>query len=170
MRNGSRSRWRAKHGRQRIVRVELRAARRSLGGANRRVDGVETCKEGPNPVERSTREPLPLRVAPRCLARTRSGTPCQKPVAKGKEALPAPRRLNGAYRHGLYTREAIAEAEEMPLRPRSRRGLRPKPAYSNRRVSASPLLGGFGTAEIFLDFSPFGRNCLSVNVLKNNST
>jgi hypothetical protein len=123
MRNGSRSRWRAKHGRQRIVRVELRAARRSLGGANRRADGVETCKEGPNPVERSTRESLPLRVAPRCLARTRSGTRCQKPAAKGKkrcrlhggaEGSGAPRgNRNGSYRHGLYTREAIAERKMM---------------------------------------------------------
>jgi hypothetical protein len=123
MRNGSRSRWRAKHGRQRIVRVELRAAKRSLGGANRRADGVETCKEGPNPVERSTREPLPLRVEPRCLARTRSGTPCQKPAAKGEkrcrlhggaEGSGAPRgNRNGSYRHGLYTREAIAERKMM---------------------------------------------------------
>jgi hypothetical protein len=32
------------------------------------------------------REPLPLRVAPGCLALTRSGTPRQKPEAKGKSA------------------------------------------------------------------------------------
>ena len=30
---------------------------------------------------------MPLRLAPRCLARTRSGTPCQKPAAKGKKNL-----------------------------------------------------------------------------------
>jgi hypothetical protein len=30
---------------------------------------------------------VPLRLAPRCLARTRSGTPCQKPAAKGKKNL-----------------------------------------------------------------------------------
>src|SRR5271166_2076910 len=67
--------------------------------------------------------PLPLRLAPRCLARTRSrtrsGTPCQKPAAKGKkrcrlhggaEGSGAPcGERNGSYRHGLYTREAIGE-------------------------------------------------------------
>jgi hypothetical protein len=76
-----------------------------------------------NPLERSTREPLPLRLAPRCLARTRSGTPCLKPAAKGKkrcrlhggaEGSGAPRgERNGSYRHGLYTREAIAERKAM---------------------------------------------------------
>src|SRR5271163_4900575 len=75
------------------------------------------------PMERSTREPLPLRLSPRCLARTRSGTPCQKPAAKGKkrcrlhggaEGSGAPRgERNGSYRHGLYTREAIAERKAM---------------------------------------------------------
>jgi hypothetical protein len=65
-----------------------------------------------------TRQPLPLRLVQRCLARTRSGTPCQKHAAKGKKR----RRLhggaqgsggpcgewNGSYRHGLCTRETSA--------------------------------------------------------------
>ena len=76
-------------------------------------------KKKTKPMERSTREPLPLRQTPRCLARTRSGTPCQKPAAKGKkrcrlhggaEGSGAPRgERNGSYRHGLHTREAIAQ-------------------------------------------------------------
>jgi hypothetical protein len=80
-------------------------------------------KKKTKPVERLTREPLPLRLAPRCLARTRSGTPCQKPAPKGKkrcrlhggaEGSGAPGgERNGAYRHGLYTREAIAERKIM---------------------------------------------------------
>jgi hypothetical protein len=80
-------------------------------------------KKKTKPMERSTREPLPLRLAPRCLARTRSGTPCQKPAAKGKkrcrlhggaEGSGAPcGERNGSYRHGLYTREAIAERKAM---------------------------------------------------------
>jgi len=42
-------------------------------------------KEDDKPVERSTREPLPLRQAPRCLARTKKdGSPCQRPAAKRK--------------------------------------------------------------------------------------
>ena len=70
-------------------------------------------------MERLTREPLPLRLAPRCLAKTRSGTPCQKPVAKGKkrcklhggaDGIGAPKgERNGAYKHGLRTTEAIAQ-------------------------------------------------------------
>ena len=80
-------------------------------------------KKKTKPTERSTREPLPLRLAPRCLARTRSGTPCRKPAAKGKkrcrlhggaEGSGAPRgERNGSYRHGLYTREAMAERKAM---------------------------------------------------------
>src|SRR5271169_1958154 len=73
----------------------------------------------------------PLRLAPRCLARTRSGTPCQKPAAKGKkrcrlhggaEGSGAPRgERNGSYRHGLYTREAIAERRALRALIRSMR-------------------------------------------------
>ena len=79
-------------------------------------------KKRTKPMERSTREPLPLRLAPRCLARTRSGRPA-KPAAKGKkrcrlhggaEGSGAPCvEPNGSYRHGLYTREAIAERKAM---------------------------------------------------------
>jgi hypothetical protein len=80
-------------------------------------------KKRTKPMERSTGEPLPLRRAPRCLARTRSGTLCQKPAAKGKKRCrlhggaegsgAPPGERNGAYRHGLYTREAIAERKMM---------------------------------------------------------
>src|SRR5271169_3692865 len=91
----------------------------------------ETMKKEPKPMERMTREPLPLRLAQRCLARTRSGTPCQKPAAKGKkrcrlhggaEGSGAPcGERNGSYRHGLYTREAIAERKAMRALIRSMR-------------------------------------------------
>jgi hypothetical protein len=37
-----------------------------------------------NPMHPKTREPSPLRRAPRCLARTRRGTPCQSPAVAGK--------------------------------------------------------------------------------------
>ena len=83
----------------------------------------ESMKKRTKPAERSTREPLPLRLAPRCLARTRSGKLCQKPAAKGKKRCrlhggaegsgAPPGERNGAYRHGLYTREAIAERKAM---------------------------------------------------------
>jgi len=74
-------------------------------------------------MERPTREPLALRQAPRCLAKTRAGTPCQKAAATGKKRCrlhggaegsgAPPGERNGAYRHGLYTREAIAERKAM---------------------------------------------------------
>lgn len=54
-----------------------------------------------------------LNAAPRCLAKTRGGSPCQSPAVKGKArcrmhggakgtGAPAGER-NGAYRHGLQT-------------------------------------------------------------------
>jgi len=52
------------------------------------------------PRHRTTREPLPLRQAPRCGARTRSG----------KRGSGAPRgERNGNYQHGQYTQEAIQQ-------------------------------------------------------------
>jgi diadenosine tetraphosphate (Ap4A) HIT family hydrolase len=65
------------------------------------------------------RQPLPFRLAPRCGARTRSGTPCQSPRVRhktrcrmhgGAKGSGAPRGpANGRYRHGLFTCEAIEE-------------------------------------------------------------
>jgi len=71
------------------------------------------------PRHRQTREPLPLRQARRCGARTRSGNPCLSPVVKGKRrcrmhggakgsGAPCGER-NGNYRHGRFTAEAIRE-------------------------------------------------------------
>jgi hypothetical protein len=70
-----------------------------------------------NPMQRETREPLSLRLVPRCYAKTRSGKPCQSPRVKGKaccrmhggaKGSGAPRgRDNGRYQHGLFTCEAI---------------------------------------------------------------
>ena len=37
-----------------------------------------------NPMHLKTGEPSRLRQAPRCLARTRRGTPCQSPAVAGK--------------------------------------------------------------------------------------
>jgi hypothetical protein len=63
-------------------------------------------------------EPEQLRQAPRCGARTRSGTPCRSPAVAGRlrcrmhggapgSGGPKGQR-NGNYKHGLYTAEAIA--------------------------------------------------------------
>ena len=70
-------------------------------------------------MQRTTNEPLPLRNAPRCGARTRQGKPCPSPAVKGKRRCRmhggahgsgAPKgRRNGNYRHGYYTYKAIAE-------------------------------------------------------------
>ncbi len=57
--------------------------------------------------------------APRCGAKTRSGKPCRSPAVRGKarcrmhggaKGSGAPRDNQNALKHGLYTREAIAES------------------------------------------------------------
>src|SRR5712692_3384668 len=63
------------------------------------------------PIQRRTQEPLPLRQAPRCGARTR--TPCRAPAVNGKKRCrmhggangsDAPRgERNGNYRDGLMS-------------------------------------------------------------------
>jgi hypothetical protein len=63
-----------------------------------------------NPMHLKPREPSRLRQAPRCLARTRRGTPCQSPAVAGKTRCRmhrgaagsgAPKgKRNGKYRHG----------------------------------------------------------------------
>ena len=74
-----------------------------------------------NPMK--TREPSRLRRAPRCLARTRRGTPCQSPAVAGKTRCRmhggaagsgAPKgKRNGKYRHGGFTTEAIDERRRL---------------------------------------------------------
>jgi hypothetical protein len=63
-----------------------------------------------------------MNAAPRCGARTRSGTPCQAPAIRGKERCRlhggrspgAPKgEMNGNYRHGRYTREMLAERRQL---------------------------------------------------------
>jgi uncharacterized protein YjcR len=60
--------------------------------------------------------------SPRCGARTRSGKPCQSPAVEGKERCRmhggapgsgAPRGNKNAVKHGLYTREAIAQRRQL---------------------------------------------------------
>jgi hypothetical protein len=75
------------------------------------------------PMQRMTNEPLPLRNAPRCGARTRKGKPCPSPAVKGKRRCRmhggahgsgAPKgERNGHYRHGFYTAGAIAERQAL---------------------------------------------------------
>jgi hypothetical protein len=74
---------------------------------------------------RSTNEPPPLRDAPRCGARTRTGSPCQRPASHGKSRCRlhggapgsgAPRgERNGAYKHGSFTTEAVGERKTMRI-------------------------------------------------------
>ena len=61
-------------------------------------------------------QPQRLAQAPRCLARTRSGTECQSPAAKGKRRCrmhggtnPGPPKGNrNAWKHGGRSAEAMA--------------------------------------------------------------
>ena len=73
-------------------------------------------------------EPSQLRLARRCGARTRSGSPCRSPAVNGKvrcrmhggaKGSGAPRgERNGNFRHGLFTREAIEERRWINARVR----------------------------------------------------
>src|ERR1700730_404240 len=58
---------------------------------------------------------LDMHQAPRCLARTRRGTPCQSPAMKngrcrmhGETSPGAPKGNKNAYKHGHYTADATA--------------------------------------------------------------
>ena len=81
------------------------------------------AKTEDNPMHLKTREPSRLRQAPRCLAQTRRGTPCQSPAVAGKTRCRmhggaagsgAPKgKRNGKYRHGGFTLEAIDERRRL---------------------------------------------------------
>lgn len=75
-----------------------------------------------NPMNLSDREPSQLRLATRCCAKTRAGTPCLSPAVRGKARCHkhggaagsgAPKgRRNGRYFHGQRTAEAVAFQRE----------------------------------------------------------
>jgi hypothetical protein len=64
----------------------------------------------------------PMLRSQRCDARTRSGKPCKSPAVAGKKRCRMHGRARGsgapycnknALKHGLYTREAIAERRQI---------------------------------------------------------
>ena len=64
----------------------------------------------------------PMLSSPRCGAKTRSGKPCRSPAVDGKKRCRmhggapgsgAPRGNKNAVKHGLYTREAIAQRRQL---------------------------------------------------------
>jgi len=64
----------------------------------------------------------PMRASPRCGARTRSGGACRAPALRGKTrcrmhgGAPGsgpPRGNCNARKHGMFSREAIAERQEV---------------------------------------------------------
>ena len=85
-------------------------------------------------------EPLQLRSAGRCGAKTRSGRPCQAPAVAGRarcrmhggaKGSGGPRdRRNGNYKHGRYTAEA--KQRRLQLRQWIRNQLREANALINR--------------------------------------
>ena len=63
---------------------------------------------------------LPMRQASKCLARTRSGQPCQAPAMpngrcrlNGGMSTGAPKGNKNAFKHGRYTAETIASRREI---------------------------------------------------------
>jgi hypothetical protein len=64
----------------------------------------------------------PMLSSPRCGAKTRSGKPCKSPAVDGKKRCRkhggapgsgAPRGNKNAVKNGLYTREAIAQRQQL---------------------------------------------------------
>jgi hypothetical protein len=64
----------------------------------------------------------PMLASQRCGAKTRSGKPCRSPAVQGKRRCRmhggaagsgAPRGNKNARKHGLYTREAIAQRRQL---------------------------------------------------------
>ncbi|MCZ8370911.1 MAG: HGGxSTG domain-containing protein [Porphyrobacter sp.] len=75
-----------------------------------------------------------MTASQRCGAKTRSGEPCRAPAVQGKarcrmhggaKGSGAPKGNSNALKHGLYTREAIAERRALgQLLREMREGLR----------------------------------------------
>ena len=68
------------------------------------------------------RNTSPMLTSQRCGAKTRAGTPCKSPAVQGKKRCRmhggapgsgAPRDNKNAVKHGLYTREAIAQRRQL---------------------------------------------------------
>ena len=68
------------------------------------------------------RNTQPMLSSPRCGAKTRSGKACRSPAVDGKkrcrmhggaQGSGAPPGNKNALKHGLYTREAIAERRQL---------------------------------------------------------
>lgn len=64
--------------------------------------------------------PMQLQVAPRCGAKTRSGTPCHAPAIQGKrrcrmhggKSPGAPKGNQNAFKHGRYTTQSLSLKRE----------------------------------------------------------
>jgi hypothetical protein len=84
-----------------------------------KLPGGGTQKLADNPMDQDFETRLSnLRLAPRCGARTRAGTPCQRPAIRGQKRCRlhgglspgAPRGVrNGNFKNGDWTADAIAE-------------------------------------------------------------
>ncbi len=76
-----------------------------------------------NPMNQKIQQPLHLKEALKCGAKTRKGNPCQCPAVKhkkrcrlhgGAEGSGAPEgKRNGNYKHGLFTKEQKAIRQEL---------------------------------------------------------
>ncbi len=74
----------------------------------------------------------PMLASPRCGAKTRSGGACRSPAANGRkrcrmhggaQGSGAPRANQNARKHGLFTRDAIAERKSIQALLRDARKL-----------------------------------------------
>ena len=83
-------------------------------GGQATVGNVETTGGGVSKENKENPMHLPMHQARRCLARTRSGSPCASPAMRngrcrmhGGTSTGAPKGNKNAFKHGRYTAEAV---------------------------------------------------------------
>jgi hypothetical protein len=102
-----------------------------------------------NPMHPKTREPSPLRQAPRCLAQTRRGTPCQNTDVR----LESVGMQINTRENPRVAKNPLAHITEAPGDPKIPSGKTIAARRSMKRIS-----GGcdFCTTSVFVHLSVFG--------------
>ena len=92
-------------------------------GSRRRRDSAAAERERTG-MSDHIRNTGPMLASPRCGAKTRCGGACRSPAVRGKkrcrmhggaQGCGAPKANQNAHRHGLFTRDAIAERKEIQV-------------------------------------------------------
>jgi hypothetical protein len=123
--------WRQGHRRQRHAACErdrigqepgIRGAEGAEGLALQPTAQFRRCQAGSTGLSEHIRNAGPMLASPRCGAKTRASGACRSPAVSGRKRCRmhggargsgAPRANQNARKHGLFTREAIAERRQI---------------------------------------------------------